>query len=55
MFFGNTEVSYLGFRLTIYGIKSEKDNLKVDYTTKTPTTKEKIKSSVDLQLYQSTH
>jgi hypothetical protein len=42
-FFGNTEVNYLGFRLTPQGIKPGKDKLKAVEKAKIPATKEEIK------------
>jgi hypothetical protein len=38
-FFGNTEVNYLGFRLTSTGIKTGKDNFKAVEAAKIPQTK----------------
>ncbi len=42
-FFGNTEVNYLGFRLTPQGLKPDKDKLKAVEKAKIPATKEEIK------------
>jgi hypothetical protein len=42
-FFGNTEVNYLGFRLTPQGIKPGKDKLKAVEQVKIPASKEEIK------------
>jgi hypothetical protein len=47
-FFGNTEVNYLGFRLTPQGIKPGKDKLKAVERAKIPATKEEIISFVGL-------
>jgi hypothetical protein len=47
-FFGNTEVNYLGFRLTPSGIKPGKDKLKAVENAKIPQTKEEIRSFVGL-------
>jgi hypothetical protein len=47
-FFGNTEVNYLGFRLTPQGIKPGKDTLKAVEKAKILASKEEIKSFVDL-------
>jgi hypothetical protein len=47
-FLGNTEVSYLRFRLTPLGIKPGKDKLRADQTAKIPHTKEEIKSFMGL-------
>jgi hypothetical protein len=44
-FFGNTEVNYLGFRLTPEGIKPGKDKLKAVAKAKIPETKEDVCSS----------
>ena len=54
-FFGNTEVSYLCFRLTPHGIKPGKDKLRAVETAKIPTTKEEIKSIVGLCNFFRTH
>jgi hypothetical protein len=48
MFFGNTEVNYLGFRLTPEGIIPGKDKLKAVEKAKIPASKEEIKSFVAL-------
>jgi hypothetical protein len=45
---GNTDVSYLGFRLIPHGIKPGKDKLKAVEKAKIPATKEEIKSFVGL-------
>jgi hypothetical protein len=54
-FFGNTEVNYLGFRLTPQGIKPDKDKLKAVEKAKIPATKEEIKSFVGLCNFFRTH
>ena len=54
-FFGNTEVIYLGFRLTPQGIKPGKDKLKAVKKAKIPATKEEIKSFVGLCNFFRTH
>ncbi len=54
-FFGNTEVNYLGFRLTPQGIKPGKDKLKAVEKAKVPETKEEIKSFVGLCNFFRTH
>ena len=54
-FFGNTEVNYLGFRLTPEGIKPGKDKLKAVAKAKIPETKEEIKSFVGLCNFFRTH
>ena len=54
-FFGNTEVNYLGFRLTPQGIKPGKDKLKAVEMAKIPATKEEIKSFVGLCNFFRTH
>ncbi len=54
-FFGNTEVNYLGFRLTPEGIKPGKDKLKAVEKAKIPATKEEIKSFVGLCNFFRTH
>jgi hypothetical protein len=54
-FFGNTEVNYLGFRLTPEGIKPGKDKLKAVENAKIPATKEEIKSFVGLCNFFRTH
>ena len=53
--FGNTEVSYLGFRLTPEGITPGKDKLKAVEKAKIPETKEEIKSFVGLCNFFRTH
>ena len=55
MHFGNTEVSYLGFRLTPEGNNPGKDKLKVVEKAKTPETKEANKSCVALCNFFRTH
>jgi hypothetical protein len=54
-FFGNTEVNYLGFRLTPESIKPGKDKLKAVAKAKIPETKEEIKSFVGLCNFFRTH
>jgi hypothetical protein len=54
-FFGNNEVSYLGFRLTPKGIKPGKDKLKAMETAKIPETKEKLTSFAGLCNFFRTH
>jgi hypothetical protein len=54
-FFGNTEVSFLGFRITPRGIKPGKDKLKAVKKAKIPATKEVIKSFVGLGNFFRTH
>jgi hypothetical protein len=54
-FFGNTEVNYLGFRLTPQGIKPGKDKLKAVEKAKIPETKEEIKLFVGLCNFFRTH
>jgi hypothetical protein len=55
-FFGNTEVNYLGFRLTPTVIKPGKDKLKAVETAKIPQTKEEIKSFLGImQFYPHSH
>jgi hypothetical protein len=54
-FLGNTEVNYLGFRLTPQGIKPGKDKLKAVEKAKIPASKEEIKSFVGLCNFFTTH
>ena len=54
-YFGNSEVSYLGFRLTPDGVKPGKDKLKAVQSAKVPETKEEIKSFVGLCNFFRTH
>jgi putative transposase len=54
-FFCNTEVSYLGFRLTPQGIKPGKDKLKAVEKAKIPATKVDIKWFVGLCNFFRTH
>ncbi len=54
-YFGNTEVNYLGFRLTPTGIKPGKDKLKAVEKAKIPASKEEIKSFVGLCNFFRTH
>jgi hypothetical protein len=54
-FFGNTEVNYLGFRLTPQEIKPGKDKLKAVEKAKIPAMKEEIKSFVGLCNFFRTH
>ena len=53
--FGNTDVSYLGFRLTPEGITPGKDKLKAVEKAKVPETREEIKSFVGLCNFFRTH
>jgi hypothetical protein len=53
--FGNTEVNYLGFRLTPQGIKPGKDKLKAVEKAKIPATREEIKSFLGLCNFFRTH
>jgi hypothetical protein len=46
--FDNTEVNYLGFRLTPQGIKPGEDKLKGVETAKIPATKEELKLFVGI-------
>ena len=54
-FFGNTEVAYLGFRLTPEGVKPGKDKLMAVEKAKIPTSKSEIKSFVGLCNFFRTH
>ncbi len=54
-FFVNTEVNYLGFRLTPQGIKPGKDKLKAVEKAKIPASKEEIKSFVGFCNFFRTH
>jgi hypothetical protein len=54
-FFGNTEVNYLGFRLTPQGIKPGKDKLKAVEKAKVPASKQEIKSFVGLCNFFRSH
>ena len=53
--FGNKQVSYLGFRLTLGGITPGKDKLKAVEKVKIPETKEEIKSFVGQCNFFRTH
>ena len=53
--FGNTVVSYLGFRLTPGGITLGKDKLRAVERAKIPETREEIKSFVGLCNFFRTH
>jgi hypothetical protein len=55
VFFCNTEVSYLGYRLTPNGIKPSKDKLKAVESAKIPSSKKEIISLVGLCNFFRTH
>jgi hypothetical protein len=54
-FFGNTEVSYLGFVLTPEGIKPGKDKLKAIKNAQPPTDMKAVRSFIGLCNFFRTH
>jgi len=54
-FFGNTEVSYLGFVLTPEGIKPGRDKLKAIKAAQPPTDMKAVRSFIGLGYFFRTH